>query len=239
MNYGVILASGKGTRIKDNINIPKQFRKINDKPVIIYTIQRFLKENLFDSIYIVVSKEYLEYTNNILKEYLESTKNIKIVCGGKERIDSITNSINSIVADNGCNEDDIIVIHDAVRPFVTDKILKNSIDGARKYDAVVCAMPVADTLLYSTNNIIVEKIPDRSMFYKGQAPDSFKLKTFIELLDNLTEEQKQKLTGTSQVCTFNNYPMHIIDGDELNFKITTKSDFALAEAIVKGMDNND
>ena len=53
MNYGVILASGKGTRIKDNINLPKQFRKIDDKPIIIYTIQRFLKENLFDSIYLV------------------------------------------------------------------------------------------------------------------------------------------------------------------------------------------
>ena len=239
MNYGVILASGKGTRIKDNIDLPKQFRLINDKPVIIYTILNFLKTKRFDIIYIAVSKEYLDYTNKLILEYFGEIPNIKVICGGKERIDSITNCINSIIKDNGCREEDVIVIHDAVRPFVTEKILNDSIDSAREHNAVVCAMPVADTLLCSTNGEQVESIPNRSFYYKGQAPDSFKLKVFLDLLNTLTEDQKNKLTGTSQVCTMNNYPIYMIEGDEINFKITTKSDFALAEAVVKGINEDE
>ena len=94
-------------------------------------------------------------------------------------------------------------------------------------------MPVSDTLLVSNNGIEVNNIPKRSLYYKGQAPDSFNLNLFIDLLEKLTPLERQQITGTSQVCTLNNYPIYMIEGDELNFKITTKSDFAIASSIVK------
>ncbi len=236
MNYGIILASGKGTRVKDGNNLPKQFRLINNKPIIIYTLLKFLKIKKFDLIYVCVAEEYLDYTTKLIDNYIENKSKIKITCGGKERIDTITNAINAIIKDNGCGNDDIVVIHDAVRPFVTDKILIDSIEGAKKYNAVVCAIPMVDTLLFSKNKNVVEQIPNRDYYYKGQAPDSFKLPVFVELLNKLSKEERKNVTGTSQICTMNNYPIHMIEGDEQNFKITTKSDFILAESMIKGSD---
>ena len=133
MNYAVILASGKGTRIKDNSKLPKQFRLIQEKPVIIYTLRKFLNIKKFNAIYIAVAKEYVDYTKDLISKYITEKENIHIVCGGKERLDSIINAINAIQENQGCQEDDIVVIHDAVRPFVTPKILQDSIDNEYYY----------------------------------------------------------------------------------------------------------
>lgn len=235
MNYGVILASGKGTRIKDGCSLPKQFRKINGVPVIIYTIRNMLKIKRFKKIYLVVPTDFLEYTKVLIDECISDSNGfIEIISGGKERMDSIDNAINAIVKNNVINEDDVVVIHDGVRPFVTEKILNESIDSAKKYGAVVAAMPVSDTLLISKKGDKVDEIPNRNIYYKGQAPDSFKLNLFISLLNKLSDEERKKITGTSQVCTLNDYPIYMIEGDEINFKITTSSDFDIAESIAKG-----
>lgn len=241
MNYVAILASGKGTRVKSESQLPKQFMSINGIPTIVYTIRNMLKINRFDKIYIAIPNDYLEYSNNLINEYFnqEEIKLLKLIIGGKERMDTIDNVINEITKENELGEDDVIVIHDGVRPFVTEKILNDSIDKSREYGATVAAVPVSDTLLISTEGKVVDEIPKRSLYYKGQAPDSFKLKLFIELLNNLTEEQRKVITGTSQICTLNNYPIYMIEGDEVNFKITTKSDFIIAENIIKGSENND
>jgi len=241
MIYGAILASGKGTRVKSVSSVPKQFMKINNIPTIIYTIRNMLKVTRFNYIYLAVPNDYIEYCNNLINEYLKEYEKEKIiiVAGGKERMDSIDNIISKITEEKEITEEDIIVIHDGVRPFVTEKILNDSIDGAIKYGAVVCAIPVSDTLLISNEGNVVDEIPKRSLYYKGQAPDSFNLKIFIELLNKLTDEQRKIITGTSQVCILNNYPIHMIEGDEVNFKITTASDFIIAENIIKGSENND
>jgi len=234
MNYGVILASGKGTRIKDECDIPKQFRCINGIPVVIYPIRSMLDIKRFDAIFVAVPEDYVEYMNNLVNSYFDDKEieKVIVISGGKERMDSINNVIDSI-SKNNIGDEDVVVIHDGVRPFVTDKILNDSIDKAREYGAVVASMPVSDTLLISSEGDKVDDIPKRSLYYKGQAPDSFNIKLFIKLLSNLSEEQKKVITGTSQVCTLNNYPIHMIEGDEINFKITTLSDFTIAEAIAK------
>ena len=232
MNYGVILASGKGTRVKDNINIPKQFRELNGIPIIVYTIRKFLDTSSFDYIFIAVSEEYFKSIKQIIDKYFdeEESKKIVVTMGGKERIDSIINVINRIEKVNVIGEDDVVVIHDAVRPFVSNKILLDNINNARKYGAVVTSTPVTDTLLISSSGNVVDEIPKRSLYYKGQSPDSFKLRLFIDLLSKLSNEDKSIMTGTSQVCTLNDYPIYMVEGDELNFKITTSSDFIIAEA---------
>ena len=235
MNYGVILASGKGTRVKDNINIPKQFRELNGIPIIVYTIRKFLDTSSFDYIFIAVSEEYFKSIEQIIDKYFdeEESKKIVVTMGGKERIDSIINVINRIQKVNVIGEDDVVVIHDAVRPFVSNKILLDNINNARKYGAVVTSAPVTDTLLISSSGNVVDEIPKRSLYYKGQSPDSFKLRLFIDLLSKLSNEDKSIMTGTSQVCTLNDYPIYMVEGDELNFKITTSSDFIIAEAIAR------
>lgn len=241
MIYGAILASGKGTRMNSNSSVPKQFMTLGDKPLVIHTIKNMLKSNKFDYLYIAFPSDFYDYATEIINNYIEKSQLEKIVIltGGKERMDSIQNIINHISNTREIKEEDIIVIHDGVRPFITDKIINDSINGAKEYGAVVLAVPVSDTLLISNNGDVVDNIPKRSLYYKGQAPDSFKLKLFISLLNKLTIEQKIQITGTSQVCTLNNYPIHMISGDEINFKITTNSDLFLAEKVFEGSDKND
>ena len=239
MIYAIILASGKGTRVNDGIDLPKQFRTLQGIPIIAYTINSLLKINRFDKIYVAIPNGYEEFMQQIIDKHVKDNKNIVIINGGKERMDSINNSIDAIVREQNITEEDIVLIHDGVRPFVTPRILNDSIEAAKKYGASVAAVAVSDTLLISENGDKVDEIPPRKLYYKGQAPDTFKLKLFISLLEKITPEDRKKITGTSQVCTLNNYPIYMVKGDDINFKITTKSDFIIADSLVKERDNND
>lgn len=232
MNYAVLLAGGTGSRMK-SIEIPKQYYEIDEIPIIVYTLKTFIKVDCFDHIYIAVNDEFKDYMNSILKKYIDekNISKITLVSGGNERIDSIHNVITTIDKNN-INDDDIIVIHDAVRPFVTEKIIIDNIEGAKKYGATVTSVPVNDTILLSTDGHYVDRIPLRKTLFHGQSPDSFNLKTFIDLENKLTDEQKEIITGTSQICTLNNYPIKMIEGDAGNFKITTGADLDLAEHII-------
>lgn len=231
MIYGAMLAGGSGTRIKTSV-IPKQFIEINGQPIILYTLKNMLRVERFDYIYIAVRDDYKDYLRKQVEENIEQKHKVRIISGGKERIDSINSVTGAIVSDNGLREDDVIVIHDAVRPFVTEKILNDSIDCAAQYGACVCGLPCADTILHSKSGKIVEDIPNRAELFSGQAPDSFRLMHFIDMKNNLTEEQKKVITGTSQICTFNNQPIYIIEGDAINFKITTDSDLVMVKNLL-------
>lgn len=99
-------------------------------------------------------------------------------------------------------------------------------------------MSAADTMLISDDGEAVDSIPQRSTIFHGQAPDSFRLKLFMDMLDNLSEEQRGNITGTSQICTLNNYKLHMIKGDALNFKITTDFDLFVAGQMAEKLKEN-
>lgn len=231
MIYGSLLAGGSGTRVK-SANIPKQFVEINGRPIIVYTLNSMLKVKRFDRIYIACREDYIDYLKGQISENSDPSR-VSVIPGGKERMDSIRCVTAAIEADYGINELDIIVIHDAVRPFVTQKILEDSIDCAAEYGACVCGLPCADTILRSEKGDIVDDIPPRGELYSGQAPDSFKLAHFIRMQNALSGEQKAVITGTSQICTMNGQDIHIIEGDAMNFKITTDSDLVIVRSLIE------
>ena len=230
MVYGVILASGVGNRM--GTKLPKQFLEIAGIPVIAYTIYSMLAVSQIDSIIIVSHPDYIEKTHEILKQYFDNddNKKIKVIAGGKERIDSIDNAVTEVTASNSVGQDDIIIFHDAVRPFVTRRILESSITGAHEKGAVVAGIPAVDTMLYSEDGSRVDDIPERSRLFNGQAPDTFRLELFLRLRNALSEEDRKKVFGTSKLCELNGEPIYIIPGDEMNFKITTPADMKKAEA---------
>lgn len=234
MNFAVILAGGVGSRVK-SISIPKQFVELKGKPVIVYTMENMLKVKRFDYMFIAVHGEWMDFMHDLITQYFDekTARKIYITAGGKERIDSIRNVTDAIQKNFSVAEEDVIVIHDAARPFVTEQILNDSIDCALEYGAVVAALPASDTILHSYDKKEVAEIPDRNIVFHGQAPDSFLLKKFLRMQEHLTEEQKKVITGTSQICTLNGVKLHMIQGDSINFKITTDSDLVMAENIVE------
>ena len=229
MIYGVILASGVGSRMKEKI--PKQFIKIDGIPIIAYTVYSLCNVKRIDLIIIVCHPDYIEDAREIVDVFFseEDKARIVLITGGKERIDSIDNAISYIVKTTEIGEEDIIIFHDAVRPFVTREILENSIDGAREKGATVAGLAAVDTMLVSEDGNLVDDIPDRSKLFNGQAPDSFRLKLFLQMRSNIDDERRKEVFGTSKICELNNAPIYMIPGDELNFKITTPNDLKKAK----------
>ncbi len=233
MNYAAILAGGVGSRIK-SASIPKQFIEIDGDPVIYYTMLSILKPKLFDKIYIAAHKDWIGFIDALVRsDFSRDADKIRVIEGGKERMDSIMNVVSVIGSDCDISSEDIIVIHDAARPFVGKNILRDSINAASEYGACVAGLAAADTMLYSDGGAFVDDIPPRKKIFHGQSPDSFRLKLFIEMLNNLSEEQRANITGTSQICTLNNHKLHLIKGDAMNFKITTDFDLFIAEQVAK------
>ena len=134
---------------------------------------------------------------------------------------------------HGINADDKILIHDAVRPFVTDQIMKDSMDALDEYPAVVAAIPATDTMLWIEEGTKVDSMPARSKLFHGQAPDSFRLQVLRDSLDSLTEEEKKTITGTAQICLTKGIEIHTVPGDVENIKLTSDGDLMIAEGIMR------
>lgn len=232
-NFAVILAGGIGQRMGEFL--PKQFIKLSGCPIIILTLRRILSVEEFDKIIIVIHPDWKQYLQNQIEEYQISTEKIIIISGGKERLDSIKNSLKQIMLISN-SPDDIVVICDAVRPFVSKEILQNSIKMSRSHGACVCALPAIDTMLYVENNIITS-VPLRKNIFHGQAPDSFQVSILNEALNSLTEDEKKIITGTAQICVLKHIPVYTIPGDIKNIKITTPDDIKIAENILQMGEN--
>lgn len=231
MIFAGIVAGGTGTRM--GADIPKQFLKIGEKPIIIHTISRFLENKNIEKIYLGVHPDWIEYTNKILSEYNLDNSRISIIKGGTDRNSTVFNIIDLIVNEYNINDSDIILTHDGVRPFVTQKVINNNIDAALKYGACGTYIPAVDTIIRSQDGNIVSEVPPRPEMFQAQTPQSFNILKLKNTYKSLTEVEKEKLTDTCSVFTIKGLPIHIVEGDVLNIKITTAHDLKIADLIAK------
>jgi len=230
MNFGAILAGGIGSRMKNDL--PKQFIDLAGKPIIIHTLEKMFKSNIFDYLIIAIHPEYVDYLQKLLNKFDFADNNkILIVTGGKERIDTIENVIN-IVNEYSQSSDDILLLHDAVRPFVTNEILENSITTAQKEGACVAVVPAVDTIYEIKNNVSITGFPTRKYLYNGQSPDTFKLGVLNDAFNSLSADEKKEITGTVQICASKGINISAIEGSYQNIKITTNYDLAIAKQLL-------
>jgi 2-C-methyl-D-erythritol 4-phosphate cytidylyltransferase len=234
MTFGAILAGGVGSRMHVS-DMPKQFLLLGDKPIIIHTVEKFLLCSDFDSIYIGVHQSWTTYMEDLLCRYLPGAKeHIKVVCGGADRNETIQNIISQIEQDHGSREEDIVVTHDAVRPFVTLRMIEENIEGARQYGAVDTVVSAVDTIVASSDGTTISDIPIRDEMYQGQTPQSFRVQLLKELYQSLSQSEKQVLTDACKICVVRDYPVHLVEGAYTNLKITTPVDYKIAQAMMGG-----
>lgn len=224
----IILAGGTGKRM-GNVKLPKQFLEICGIPVIVLTVRNILTTGLFNHLVMVIHPEWKNYLMELLANYNIDTSRITFVDGGKERIESIENGLDCLKESGAC-DDDIVVIHDAVRPFASKALFANAITETQRHGATVAIVPAKDTMIVSENGIATD-MPDRSKLFHGQAPDSFKFKVLYDALKSLSLEEKATITGTAQICQKKGIVIHTFLGEENNIKITTIEDMFLAKAI--------
>ncbi|MBK1468402.1 IspD/TarI family cytidylyltransferase [Parvimonas parva] len=232
MIYAGILAGGIGSRMNIS-NMPKQFLNIGDKPIIIHTIEKFLLCNKIDKIYVGVNPDWNAYLVDIIeKDYNYLVDKIVIVDGGKDRNSTILNVISAINNDNKITDDDILITHDAVRPFVSIKMIEENIENCKKYNIVDTVVPAFDTIVTSEDGEFISSIPDRKTMFQGQTPQTFKINKFMEYYSKLTEEEKNILTDACKIFVLNGEKVFLVNGDFSNIKITTVTDLKIAKAML-------
>lgn len=234
MIYGAILAGGVGKRIESH-SIPKQFISIGSTPIIVLTLRAFTANERMDIIYIAVHKEWNKYLCDLLKLYFgkEERSRIVVVNGGKERLDSFTNIMEDIIAKNGLCEEDVLICHDSVRPFVRQQMINDCIDATLKDGIALTVIPAVDTIHIVNEERFIDGTLDRNGLYNGQTPSGFNIKLLKDTCDQFTEEEKSKVTGTTQLMLQMGYKLRMVKGHTSNFKITTDNDLDIADRFIR------
>lgn len=233
MIYAGILAGGKGTRM-GNVPMPKQFLLLNEKPIIIHTLEKFILNSKFEKIIIASPKEWMQHTKDLVKKYQLESDRIIVTEGGADRNGSIMNIISYIEQTAGLNTEDIIVTHDAVRPFLTHRIIEENIEYGLKDSAVDTVIEAIDTIVVSEDGSYLSNIPVRSEMYQGQTPQTFNAIKLKELYESLTDNEKEILTDACKIFMLKGGKVRIVRGENFNIKVTTPFDLNVANAILKG-----
>lgn len=215
--YAIIPSGGKGKRLGEDI--PKQYLKIKGKELIAYTLEVFQNSEFIDEIIVASQPEYFELINN-LKYKFKIEKLTKVIEGGRERQDSVYNSLSSLSA----NEDDLIAVHDAARPLLPIDILNTAVVTAKEIGNAVVALKARDTLAESIDSAL--EYIDRSNVFYIQTPQIFK---YGILMKAMRAAYAQNFYGTDESIIVNKLgeKINFVEGAYQNFKITTKSDFTL------------
>ena len=234
MIYGAILAGGIGKRMEKH-TIPKQFISIGGIPIIVMTLRAFVENDRIDVIYIAVHKDWNEYLHKLLElSFSEQERSrIVIVNGGKERLDSFTNIMDDIITKNGLNKNDILICHDAVRPFVRQQMINDCIEATEEDGIALTVIPAVDTVHVTHEEKFIDGTLERNGLYNGQTPSGFNIKLLKDACDHFTEEEKSKVTGTTQLMLKLGYKLRIVKGHTSNFKITTDNDLDVADRIIR------
>lgn len=220
-NYGIILASGTGSRFGGEL--PKQLAKISGKTILEHTIQVFENSKQIDHIIVVINPNFRYLFEKII---LNSNfkKIIKVVNGGNSRKESSCIGINCI-DDNEAN----VIIHDSVRPFLSNEIISDCIKALEKNNAVDVAIPATDTLIEVENSYIVN-IPKRERFMQGQTPQCFKL-SLIKKAHELSKDDSDFTDDCGLILKYNLDKVFVVNGSNTNIKITYKEDIFLADKL--------
>ena len=236
MVFGAILAGGIGSRM-NMADLPKQFLPLGNKPIIIHTLEKMLMCDRLDAVYVGITPDWVLYMEDLVEKYISDRSRVVLLPGGKDRNGTIFNIIDKIEADHGVSDQHVIVTHDAVRPFVTLRILNENIESVLRYGACDTVIEATDTIVVSEDGEQISDIPLRSRMYQGQTPQSFNIALLKKLYADLSEEEKAILTDACKICVVRNTPVHLVRGEVSNLKITTISDYKVANAMIGGLED--
>lgn len=245
MNYAIILAGGKGSRMKSSI--PKQFMNINEKPMICYSIDEFEQNDNIDGIVVVASLDYIDYIKTIINKN-NYKKIIDVVEGGAERYDSVYSGLNCIknlivnskhiknqykkISDGK----DYVFIHDGARPCVSGTVINECMRDVVKYNACVAAVPVKDTIKVVNEDKIAINTPNRSELWQVQTPQVFGYGLIMKAYDKLyADNDKKNITDDAMVVEkYMDTKVKMTVSEYTNIKVTTPEDILIAEIFLSG-----
>lgn len=234
MITAVIFAGGVGKRMHSK-DIPKQFLKLHDKPIIIHTLEIFEENPEIDSIVISCVKDYIGYLNSLVLKY-NLKKVQKIVPGGKTGQESIFNGLKA-AAKIGDRDKDIVLIHDGVRPLINKKTISDNIKSVKLYGSAITSVKAKETIIVVDENETVKSVNDRAQSRLARAPQSFYLKEILNAHEQAIKENKKDFIDSCSMMTYYGKKLHLVDGPQENIKITTPDDFYTMRALLDAKEN--
>ena len=227
----MIMAGGIGSRM-NSPELPKQYLKVDDEPIIIKTIRNFEDFGSFTAGVVCCPIDWIEYTKAMLLEYGITSNSITVISGGKNRNCSVKNGCRFLSENYNITENDVILTHDAVRPFINSRIIKENVSAVNEFGAANTVMPVYDSIIRSTDSEYLNECVKRDDIYRVQTPQSFRLKELEFVINSLTDEELASYTDVASIFHNKGYNVRLVKGSDNNIKITTPFDLAVAQAII-------
>jgi len=230
MTIAAILAGGVGSRM-GNLGTPKQYLVVGGKPILVHTVEKCWVHPEVDHVVVLTPSSWVGRTNDMLAEHLPADHGVAVIAGGDSRNNTLRCAL-AYVKERFGDEDHILVTHDAVRPFLTHRIISDNIAAAREYGACDTVIPATDTIVQSRDGKMLSAIPPRGELYQGQTPQSFRCLALAKLMDSLTPEEEATLTDACKIFAIKNAPVALVRGEAHNIKITYPHDLKVAQALL-------
>lgn len=232
--YYMILAGGIGSRM-NSPELPKQFLKVGDTPILVRTIRNFEDFGSFRAGVVCCPVDWVEYTKAILLEYGISMDNVFVIPGGSNRNNSVKNGCRFLTERFSVKGDDIILTHDAVRPFIDSRIIKDNIEAVNEFGACNTVMPVYDSVIRSSTGQFFTEHLHRAELFRVQTPQSFRLEELNNLINSLSESELEQYTDVASIFADRGYRVRLVTGSDVNIKLTTPFDMAVAKTVISNM----
>lgn len=232
MITALIFAGGTGKRMNTRSK-PKQFLDLHGKPIIVYTLEHFEYHEQIDNIIIVCIKEWIEELKVLLTRYGIS-KVQAVIPGGGTGHDSIYIGLKTMEKNVG--SEDIVLIHDGVRPLINEELITLNIEAVKKYGSAITCEPARESTIRSLDGESIMDVPPRSQMYTAKAPQSFYYGRIMALYEQSHQEGKRSI-DSAHLCSMYHEPMHIVMSTKNNMKITEPSDYYICRALYDALEN--
>lgn len=217
MNVALVLAGGTGTRLGEDI--PKQYIEVKGKPIIAYVLELFMRHPAVDAIQVVADAQWRDE----IDMYAASSDKFRGYSKpGETRQLSIWNGLIDIK--EYAKADDLVIVHDAARPNLSKSFLQRCIDAVKEHDGAMPVLPMKDTVYFSEDGRRVSSLLDRSRIFAGQAPEIFHFEKYFAANQALLPERIRMVNGSTEPAILAGMDIALVDGEEMNFKITTQQD---------------
>ncbi len=229
----IILAAGKGKRMGTSVS--KQYLELQGYPILYYTIRAF-EDSVVDNIVLVTGSEETEYCRKNIVDYYKFNKVKAIAIGGKERYDSVHAGL-KMIKETGLSTD-IVLIHDGARPFVTDKIIEDTIKVAAECGACVAAVKAKDTIKLADTEGFIGSTPDRNNVWQIQTPQTFSYNLIKDAYDMVLRCSAEGITDDAMILEkYGDYRIKLVESSYDNIKITTPEDLDFGGIILEKRKN--
>jgi 2-C-methyl-D-erythritol 4-phosphate cytidylyltransferase len=232
MNTALIFAGGTGQRMNSRAR-PKQFLELHGKPILLYTLEHFEEHPEIEKIVVVCLESWMRELKSLLRRY-DIRKVCKIVPGGPTGHESIYNGLQAL--QDICSSEDIVLIHDGVRPLINDELITANIAKVREFGTAITVEAATESVICSTDGDSIDSVPERATMYTAKAPQSFYYGMIWELYQRARRDGQLSI-DSAHLLSLYGVEMHAVKSPPNNMKITAPADYYIFRALYEAMEN--